>query len=360
LAKGDDIKENFDARRKRINDEFEALNTPVGTRERIISIIVLALIFVTIWFVLDLVIVTFILTFVFYHLKKYALRGLAGTPLRIIPAPVVQILVYAGVIALFVFFLMQNAYIIIDQIGGITAAFANFDLDRLLTEMDPHWVTIVSRIDFNAYIGQAVQALLSGLASIGNAVFNFVLALVLSFIFVLEKNKIARIAGTFKTSRIAFIYRYLLLFFSTFSYTFGKVMKVQVLIAACNAAIFVGYMLVTGFPYVVVLGILIFLFSLIPVVGVILSSIPLLIIAVNIGGPLKALEVLIVIIIIQAVEAYTLEPKLMSNRTALPVSLVFIVLILSQHYIGLWGMLIGIPFFIFAMNALDIDYSKAL
>ena len=309
---------------------------------------------------LDIVIMTFILTFVFYHLKKYALIGLARTPLRRIPAPVVQILVYVGVIALLTLFIIGNASIIMKQIGDISTSFSGFNIEKFLAGIDPNLISFVSRIDFDGYIQQAGQAILGGLANLGGIVLNVFIAFILSFLFVLEKDKIVTIARTLRNSRIEPVYRYFAIFFKKFCNTFGKVMKVQVLIAACNSAIFAVYMIITGFPYIIVLSMMIFLFSLIPVMGAILSAIPLLIIALSTGGLMKAAQVLIMIVVIQAVEAYTLEPKLMSRSTSLPVSLVFVILIISQHYLGAWGMLIGIPFFIFVMDALNIDYGLAM
>ena len=114
------------------------------------------------------------------------------------------------------------------------------------------------------------------------------------------------------------------------------------------------------FPYIMVLAIMIFILGLIPVAGVFISLVPLLIIAFNIGGLLKVIQVIIMIVVIHAIEAYFLNPKLMSRRTSLPVSLVFVVLIISERYLGAWGMLIGVPVFIFIMNVLNIDYRRAI
>jgi predicted PurR-regulated permease PerM len=109
-----------------------------------------------------------------------------------------------------------------------------------------------------------------------------------------------------------------------------------------------------------VFSIMIFILGLIPVAGVFISLIPLVIVAFSIGGIVKVIEVIIMIAVIHAIEAYFLNPKLMSRRTSLPVSLVFVVLIISQRYLGAWGMLIGVPFFIYVLNVLNIDYRRAM
>lgn len=58
--------------------------------------------------------------------------------------------------------------------------------------------------------------------------------------------------------------------------------------------------------------------------------------------------------IVHAIEAYFLNPKLMSAKTELPIFFTFIVLIFSEHFIGIWGLIIGIPIFVFLLDILDV------
>ena len=92
--------------------------------------------------------------------------------------------------------------------------------------------------------------------------------------------------------------------------------------------------------------------------GVLISLSPLSIIAFVIGGATKMLMVWGIIVIIHTIEAYVLNPKFMSNKTELPVCFVFIILLVSEHYLGVWGLLIGVPLFIFLMNALDVNFQE--
>ena len=360
VDKVDDIRNNFEEQRKKIDERLGDTPMPVDTKGRVIAFVVLGIVLVTIWFMLDIAIVTFILTFVFYHLHKYALRGLSKTFLRIIPDGIVLVLIYVGVILLFVGFLQHNIPIIISQIQDIAFAFVGFDLQKFITEIDPNLKFLAQQLDMNEYIWRVGQAILGGIAGIGQVALNFLIALVLSFLFVLEREKIMMIGDSVKGSRIAYVYRYFLMFAGSFCYTFGKVMKVQVIIAAINCAISTTYLMIAGFPYVMVLSIMIFILGLIPVAGVFISLVPLTIIAFTSGGIAKVIEVLIMIAIIHIIEAYFLNPKLMSRRTSLPVSLVFLVLIISEKYLGAWGMLIGVPFFIYVLNVLNIDYRRAM
>ncbi|WP_278342584.1 AI-2E family transporter, partial [Parageobacillus thermoglucosidasius] len=97
-----------------------------------------------------------------------------------------------------------------------------------------------------------------------------------------------------------------------------------------------------------------FFLGLIPVAGVIISLFPLCFIAYSIGGIMKVVYILIMIAVIHALEAYVLNPKLMSSKTNLPVFYTFIVLIFSEHFFGVWGLILGIPVFVFILDVLGV------
>jgi len=67
-------------------------------------------------------------------------------------------------------------------------------------------------------------------------------------------------------------------------------------------------------------------------------------------------KVVIFILLLHGFEAYILNPKLMSRKTRLPVCFVFLILLIGEHYLGVWGLLIGVPVFIFLMTAFNVDY----
>ena len=96
-------------------------------------------------------------------------------------------------------------------------------------------------------------------------------------------------------------------FGGNFCRTFGKVMKVQVIIALVNAILSMIVLTVLDFPQVMSLGIMIFLLGLIPFAGVIISLVPLSIIAFNIGGIGKAITVVVAVVLIHIVVTYIPE-----------------------------------------------------
>src|SRR5690606_18875659 len=168
------------------------------------------------------------------------------------------------------------------------------------------------------------------------------------------KPRLIEFTNKFKHSKIAPFYQEIEFFGKKFSQTFGKVIEAQFMIALINTFLTVIVLVVLGFPQIFGVAIMVFFLGLIPVAGVIISLIPLTLIAFTIGGYLKVVYLFIAIMVIHAGEAYILNPKLMSSKTDLPVFYTFIVLIFSQNFFGVWGLIIGIPVFVFLLDVLDV------
>lgn len=134
-----------------------------------------------------------------------------------------------------------------------------------------------------------------------------------------------------------------------------KSLKRSRLIAVFNTVLTMLGLWILGYPYLFALTIMVFLLSLVPVAGVMISLVPLCLIGYQMGGLQMAIIVIVMIIIIHALETYFLNPKLMAHKTKLPMFYTFIVLILSQHFLGIWGLIIGIPIFVFMLDILDVN-----
>ena len=50
----------------------------------------------------------------------------------------------------------------------------------------------------------------------------------------------------------------------------------------------------------------------------------------------------------------------MSAKTNLPIFYTFMILIFSEHFLGIWGLIIGIPIFIFFLDVLDVNNEEAI
>ncbi len=330
-------------------------------KERIISWIVMALMFVTIWYMLNIVLLTFLITFVFYHLIRWIQRkrNEMSPFMGQVPDGFILIVLYTAFILILIFASIELAPKLAAYFNDLARVLITFDTNSMKASMDPRLAEVMSHIDFNKYITEAGVMLAAGVTAVGGFGVHLFLSLILSFFLLLEKKKIRRFGERLADSRISFIYDYWITFGANFCNTFGKVMKVQITIALINSVISMILLTILGFPQIMSLGVMVFFLGLIPVAGMIISLVPLSIIAFNIGGISKVVAVILMILLIHALEAYILNPKLMSNKTELPVCFVFIILLVGEHYLGVWGLLIGVPIFIFLMNALEVDYAYA-
>lgn len=325
-------------------------------KEKMISWIILLIAFIACWYMLNIVLLTFIITFVFYRLMKASQKVLK----KHLPVPIPDVLILTILYAVFVTLLVIASYafmpMLVEQIVQIGNMFMKFNINSLEPVLNAKVFAAISNLDFTSYFVKAGELLVQGITSISIFGINLFISLILSFLLISEKDKIYQFGQAVAHSRISFIYSYLTFFGRSFVNTFGKVMQVQIIIATINSGISLIVLTLLGFPQVLALGLMIFCLGLIPVAGVIISLIPLSVIAFNLGGPIKVLEVLLMVLGIHAFEAYILNPKLMSSKTNLPICFIFIILLIAEHYMKVWGLLIGTPIFIFLMNIFDVNF----
>jgi predicted PurR-regulated permease PerM len=309
----------------------ERVTQVFDSKTRIISIVVLSLMLVTIWYMLTIVLLTFIIGFIFYRLLRFINRRGGRFIAEKIPDGLILLVLYLAFIAILTIVSIRFAPILASQVTAIAEIFRNFDIENFRNSLDARLIEVLSHLDLDSYISEIGNRLITWITWFGGFSVNFLLAMLLSFLLLIEKDKLKKFGDTMGNSRISFLYAYFLNFGGNFVRSFAKVMDVQVLIAFINCVLSVIALSIMGFPQVLGLGIMIFTLGLIPVAGVVISLVPLSIVAFNVGGFTKVLAVFIMILAIHAVEAYILNPKLMSSKTALPVSLVFIILLVAEH-----------------------------
>ncbi|MCY6369384.1 AI-2E family transporter [Clostridium ganghwense] len=104
---------------------------------------------------------------------------------------------------------------------------------------------------------------------------------------------------------------------------------------------FIGYLIIK-LPNYFILSIITMIFSIIPVVGPIISIIPALIIAAG-GGLTLIVKVLIVTFIVQQIEGNLVTPKVIGENLQIhPLTIIFLVVV-SVTLLGFIGGLISIP-----------------
>jgi predicted PurR-regulated permease PerM len=132
----------------------------------------------------------------------------------------------------------------------------------------------------------------------------------------------------------------------------GKSFQGQVVIAMFNAAFTFIALWIIGVEYKFVLALLTFLFSFIPVIGVILSGVPMVAVAIfQPGGSLMmAVQVLVAVGVIHLIESMVLAPRIIGKIGHLHPVLVIVILLVAEHFFGMWGLILGVPVAIYLIR----------
>lgn len=343
-----------DVSKKKMNSFKGLLYNPVI--KRFIVLALLLLFFYLFRSMMDLIIITFILTFLVNRFHSFITKRISNK----VPAvsKVMIILIYIGIIAALSIGAYRYAPKLVWQLNELIQQVISFysrPLEPTGYEIVDYVMSSLRKIDIAAYLDQGFTLIMKTVTDIGKWGVNVVLALILSLFFMLEKEKVTNFTAKFKSSKFNYFYDELAYFGTKFAFSFGKVIEVQFLIALVNCIASTFFLWLMGFPNLIALGLMIFFLGLMPVIGVIISLIPLCAIAFKIGGLLKVVYVLIMIAVLHAFEAYVMNPKFMSNKTHLPIFYTFTVLIVSEHFFGVWGLLLGIPVFMFVLDMLEVS-----
>lgn len=321
--------------------------------KKIMSVGLLVLLFYFFRDMINLLLLTFIFSFGFYSAHEYIYKNLSKF-IKVSRSALVM-LVYLILILIIALLCIKYIPILINQCIDIIKQISSFDINSLSSKINPKILELIKGINIKDYLSSASTNAVETLTSIGKVGLNVFLAFIMSLFFVLEKNELKEFGRKLEKSKIAYIYGVYKYIAGHFVESFGKVLQMQFLVAFINGMLSTIILGIMGFPQVLGLGFMVFAFGLIPVAGVIISLIPLTIIAFKVGGLIKIIYVLIMIALLHALESYVLNPKLMSAKTKLPVFITFAVLIISEHFMGIWGLLIGLPMFMFLIKVIGIE-----
>ena len=318
---------------------------------RLLSLLLLLGIIISIKPMMNLLLLTFMFSFILYGVQNYIFYKIIRlTPINRTGITFTIFIILALAI---VFFLYKYIPILTKQLMFIGIQLSNFDINSYEDTINPQIREAIST-NIQSYITEGGTYLINSVRYIWKFSLNIFIALVLSLFLLLEKDQTIEFLNRFEDSKVSFIYTYYKLLAKNFINSFAKVMETQMLIAFINSIVSAIILSIMGFHQVIGLGFMIFILGLVPVAGVIISLIPLSIIAFKLGGVIKILYILGMIVVLHALEAYFLNPKLMSMKTKLPVFFTFIVLIMAEHFMGVWGLLFGIPLFLFLLDIIGV------
>ncbi len=221
-------------------------------------------------------------------------------------------------------------------------------LIALLEEFDPaetNWDSIVDTvIDFlQNGLGSVVSSTVTVASTIIGGFVNLFVALVFSFYILSQKEKLGsqfrRILHAYFPQKV---YDKVLEVTSLAGRNFSSFITGQCMEAVILGTMFVITMALFGFPYAVMVGVLIAFTALIPIVGAFIGCfVGAFLIMVD--DPVKAIWFLVLFIVLQQIEGNLIYPHVVGNSVGLPSIWVLAAVTIGGSLMGVVGMLIFIP-----------------
>ncbi|MFT8323792.1 AI-2E family transporter [Oenococcus sicerae] len=276
-----------------------------------------------------------------------------------IPYLIAVIALYLVVISLFICALSYAAPLLVNQLKVIPAMISKAIIDHPVLNKNIDKL-VNNAIHSSEIVSNGKNVVLTGFREaghIGKGVTHVVLAIFLSFVYTLSHNRLLAFGHEFLRSTYKGFFENIYYLARKFVLILGKIIETQLLICTINTILMAIGLALIEMPSLLLLVIIVFTFGLVPVAGVLISMVPLGLIAFATGGLVRVAEVVILVVLIHFFESYFLHPRLMADRTDLPVFVTFITLIVMSQLIGDWGLIVGIPIVSFFLDILGIHSS---
>jgi len=189
-----------------------------------------------------------------------------------------------------------------------------------------------------------ISMYLQKVVGIASGIFSTFVTIVVSIYILLERTEILKFikrlnSSIFSEKKCMTINRY----FVKGNEIFFKYISSQVLDAVIVGVIMSIALSIMGVKYAVLLGFLIGLFNLIPYFGAIVAVALAAIITIFTGGISQAIWVVIVLIILQQIDANIINPKIVGDALEISRILIIFSTTVGGAYFGILGMFLGVP-----------------
>ncbi|WP_330177469.1 AI-2E family transporter [Streptomyces sp. NBC_01498] len=189
-------------------------------------------------------------------------------------------------------------------------------------------------------VGSVVTAAVTGLSTVVNGVVTAVLALFLMFFFLKDGPKFLPWLTRQLPGRLA---TDLPIVTARSWDTLGAFVRSQAFVGLLDA-VFIGLGLwIVGVPLVLPLAVLTFVSAFVPIVGALFAGFVAVLIALVSNGPMDALIVLGIIVLVQQLEGNVFQPMIQSRGLGLHAAVVLLAVTLGASLAGIVGSLLAVP-----------------
>ena len=183
-----------------------------------------------------------------------------------------------------------------------------------------------------------------GLLSVASGIFDVFVALIVSVYLLLERRAIVGFFKRFTESSFSTeVYQSVRRYFHKSSEIFCNFLAGQIFDAFVVGILTSIAMSIMGVKYAVILGMFIGIFNLIPYFGAIIAVIISVIITLITGGLAQAVEMAIIVIALQQIDANIINPKIVGDSVKISPLLVIFAVTVGGAYFGVMGMFLAVP-----------------
>ena len=203
----------------------------------------------------------------------------------------------------------------------------------------------LQHFDFKQYISiERITQYIKGAVGVARGVFDIFVAVVVSIYILAERNQIFKFCGKLlkallKEETCDYIEKY----FYKSNGVFFKFISSQFLDAIIVGILTTIAMCILKVKYASLLGFTIGLFNLIPYFGAIIAVMIAGLITFITGGFSQAFIMLIVVVILQQIDANIINPKIIGESLKISPLLVILAVTIGGAYFGIVGMFLGVP-----------------
>jgi predicted PurR-regulated permease PerM len=178
--------------------------------------------------------------------------------------------------------------------------------------------------------------------------------LLLSFFITVDFPSLRAGVRSLQQSRLRFLFDDLFPGLVQLGNLIGKAFLAQGIVSLIDATLIYVAMVLLGVENPLLLSVVVFVFGFVPVVGVILSAIPIVAMAiVQSNGSLRlVLWALAAVLLVHLIEATVLSPRIVGKMLHLHPVLGIVVLGIAHEMFGIWGLLLAYPVTVYLISRL--------
>ncbi len=271
-------------------------------------------------------------------------------------ATLLAILTIVCLIGLFVLMIVVNMTDVINQtdIKGITSTISAYityfqdTLDDMATKLNIGGVTdqILTKvyIAIDNVMGRISSGIVSFVTAAGGNLLDIIFGIILALYLVKDKPKLLIIwNNVLRTIFNDKIYDEVTSFGRDVNTVFSGYMRGQMLDAFIMTVLTSVGLTIIGLDFAVIIGVVAGIFNLIPYFGPIVGLVLAGIIGAIGDVPQRGLYAIIVVLLLQQLDAWVIVPKIMGNNVQLHPIAVLLAILVGGELFGLIGMLAGVP-----------------